>query len=154
MNFGYEGKAVVITGSSKGIGRETAEQMVKLGAKVMLVARGSDTLEKAKADISQYGEVDCIQADVTEEGASEKVINYTIDKFGRLDVLINNAGGSFAEPFESLEVSDWQQDIDLKLMPAVKMSRTALPHLKQNGGAILNLTAVLAKTPPASSLPT
>src|SRR5699024_9745757 len=62
--------------------------------------------------------------------------------------------GSFAEPFESLEVSDWQQDIDLKLMPAVKMSRTALPHLKQNGGAILNLTAVLAKTPPASSLPT
>lgn len=154
MNFGYEGKAVVITGSSKGIGRETAEQMVKLGASVMLVARGIQALEEAKDEISEYGAVDYIQADVTEAGAAEKIIKHTIDKFGRLDVLINNAGGSFAEPFESLEVSDWEQDIDLKLMSAVKMSKTALPHLRENGGAILNLTAVLAKTPPPSSLPT
>ncbi|HJG33397.1 MAG TPA: SDR family NAD(P)-dependent oxidoreductase, partial [Jeotgalicoccus aerolatus] len=66
MNFGYEGKAAVITGSSKGIGRETAEQMVKLGAKVMLVARGETALKEAADELSQYGEVAYIAQDITE----------------------------------------------------------------------------------------
>lgn len=154
MNFGYEGKAAVITGSSKGIGRKTAEQMVKLGAKVMLVARGEEDLVKAKEEISEHGEVDYVQADVTEEGAADKIIEHTVNKFGRVDILINNAGGSFAKPFEQVEISDWEHDIDLKLMAAVRVSKAALPYLKENGGAILNMTAVLGKTPPESSLPT
>lgn len=154
MDFGYEVKVVVITGSSKGIGRKTAEQMAGLGAKVMLVARGEEDLVKAKEEISHHGEVDYVQADVTEEGAADKIIGRTADRFGRIDVLINNAGGSFAKAFDQLEISDWEQDIDLKLMAAVKMSKAAMPYLKENGGAILNMTAVLGKTPPASSLPT
>lgn len=154
MDFGYEGKVAVITGSSKGIGRETAGQMVKLGAKVMLVARGEEDLIKAKDEISRHGQVDYVQMDVTEEGAADKIIESTVSKFGRIDVLINNAGGSFAKAFDQLEISGWEQDIDLKLMAAVKMSKAAMPYLKENGGAILNMTAVLGKTPPASSLPT
>lgn len=154
MDFGYEGKVAVITGSSKGIGRETAGQMVKLGAKVMLVARGEEDLIKAKDEISRHGQVDYVQMDVTEEGAADKIIESTVSKFGRIDVLINNAGGSFAKAFDQVEISGWEQDIDLKLMAAVKISKAALPHLKENGGAILNMTAVLGKTPPASSLPT
>ncbi|WP_017547806.1 SDR family NAD(P)-dependent oxidoreductase [Salinicoccus carnicancri] len=154
MDFGYEGKAVVITGSSKGIGRKTAEQMVKLGAKVMLVARGEEDLIKAKDEISRHGEVDYVQMDVTEEDAADKIIDATVSRFGRVDILINNAGGSFAKAFEDVEISDWEQDIDLKLMAAVRVSKAALPHLKENGGAILNMTAVLGKTPPPSSLPT
>ena len=154
MDFGYEGKVAVITGSSKGIGRKTAEQMVKLGAKVMLVARGEAGLKEAKEEISRFGEVDYVVADVKEDAAASQIVEQTVAKFGRLDVLINNAGGSFAKPFEEVSVSDWEQDLDLKLMAAVRISNAALPHLKKQGGAILNLTAVLGKTPPASSLPT
>lgn len=154
MDFGYEGKVAVITGSSKGIGRKTAEQMVKLGAKVMLVARGEAGLKEAKEEISRFGEVDYVVADVNEDAAASQIVEQTVEKFGRLDVLINNAGGSFAKPFEEVSVSDWEQDLDLKLMAAVRISNAALPHLKKQGGAILNLTAVLGKTPPASSLPT
>ena len=74
MNFGYEGKVAVITGSSKGIGRETAEQMVKLGAKVLLVARGEDALKEAVSELSEFGEADYIAQDITETGAGEKIV--------------------------------------------------------------------------------
>lgn len=154
MDFGYEGKAVVITGSSKGIGRQTALEMLKLGAKVMLVARGEDDLKTAKEELGRYGEVDYTVQDVTGDDAGERIVNSVIEKFGRLDVLINNAGGAFAEGFEDVEVGDWQNDLDLKLISAVKMSKAALPHLKKNGGVILNLTAVAGKNPGAGTLPT
>lgn len=154
MDFGYEGKVAVITGSSKGIGRETAGQLAALGAKVMLVARGEEELIRAREEISQHGEVDYIQMDVTAQDAADEIIDGTVSRFGRIDVLINNAGGSFAKPFDEVDIPDWEQDIDLKLMAAVKISKAALPYLKERGGAILNMTAVLGKTPPASSLPT
>lgn len=154
MDFGYKDKVVVITGSSKGIGRQTAEEMLKLGAKVMLVARGEEALEAAKKELSAHGEVESIVQDVTKADAGENIISAVIDKFGRLDVLVNNAGGAFTESFEDVEVSDWEGDLNLKLLAAVKMSKAALPHLKENGGAILNLTAVAGKAPGASTLPT
>ncbi|GAB3066340.1 SDR family NAD(P)-dependent oxidoreductase [Salinicoccus sesuvii] len=154
MEFGYQGKVVVITGSSKGIGRETAEQMVKLGAKVMLVARGEDKLAETKEALSAFGEVDYVVADVRKDDAATQIIEQAIERYGRLDVLVNNAGGSFAKSFEDISISDWEQDLDLKLLGAVRMSNAALPYLKKQGGAIVNLTAVLGKTPPASSLPT
>lgn len=154
MEFGYKDKVVVITGSSKGIGRQTAEEMLKLGAKVMLVARGEEALKASQKELSVHGEVEYIVQDVTKEDAGKNIISAVIDKFGRLDVLVNNAGGAFAESFEDVEVSDWEGDLNLKLLAAVKMSKAALPHLKENGGAILNLTAVAGKAPGASTLPT
>lgn len=154
MDFGYLGKAAVITGSSKGIGRETAEQMVKLGAKVMLVARGEEALKEAAAELREFGDVDYFAQDITESGAGEKIVEAVIEKYGRLDVLVNNAGSSFAKNFEDVELADWEEDIDLKVMAAVKMAKAALPHLKKQGGAILNLTAVMGKTPQPNSLPT
>src|SRR5699024_5413288 len=101
-----------------------------------------------------HGEVESIVQDVTKADAGENIISAVIDKFGRLDVLVNNAGGAFTESFEDVEVSDWEGDLNLKLLAAVKMSKAALPHLKENGGAILNLTAVAGKAPGASTLPT
>lgn len=154
MDFNYQGKVAVITGSSKGIGRETAEQMVKLGAEVLLVARGEDALKKAAEEISAHGDVAYIVQDITEKNAAEKIVERAVEKFGRLDVLVNNAGSSFAKSFEDIDIPDWEDDIDLKVMSAVKMSKAALPYLKENGGAILNLTAVMGKTPQANSLPT
>lgn len=155
MDFGYKGKAVVITGSSKGIGRQTAEEMVKLGAKVMLVARGEAELSKAADDLSEYGEVAYIVKDVREGDAGEAIVKATVGKFGRLDVVVNNAGGSFAESFEDLKAGDWQNDYDMKVASGVKVAQAALPYLKESDSAsILNLTAILGKAPAAGTLPT
>jgi len=157
MDLGIKDKVAIITGASKGIGLFTAIQLVKEGAKVAIAARNEDTLEEAKAFIlEQTGEeVLTISTDVSKEEECKRLIEETVGHFGQLNILINNAGTSSANSFEDVETELWRSDLDLKLFGAIHCSKFALPYLKeQNGGSIVNLTAVLAKTPPASSLPT
>lgn len=155
MNFGYKEKVAVITGSSRGIGRQTAEEMLKLGAKVMLVARGKEDLNQAIQELSSYGEVSGVIKDVQDKDSGEVIVKETVKRFGQLDIVVNNAGGSFAESFEDVDLPDWQNDIDLKLSAAVKLSKAALPYLKESQhGCILNLTAISGKAPAANTSPT
>lgn len=156
MNLGLEGKAAIITGGSKGIGLHTALMLAEEGANVAIVARGEAELEQAAAQImARTGkEALVIQGDVTSAEDVERAVNRTVEAFGRLDILVNNAGTSAAAPFQSVELDKWEQDLDLKLFGAIRFSRAALPHLRQRGGAIVNVTASAAKTPGASSLPT
>lgn len=155
MNFGYEGKVAVITGSSKGIGRQTAEEMLKLGAKVMLVARGEEDLAKTAETLGEFGEVSYVVKDVKDENAGEVIVEAAVSRFGQLDIVVNNAGGAFAEPFENVKLEDWQDDLNLKLSSTIKVSKASLPYLKEsNGASILNLTAIAGKTPAASTSPT
>lgn len=155
MDFGYTGKVAVITGSSKGIGRKTAEEMLKLGAKVMLVARNEGNLIKAKESLSEFGEVEYVVKDVSDSDAGDEIVGAVVSAFGKLDIVVNNAGGAFAENFEDVETNDWQGDFDLKVFSAVKMVKAALPYLKESDGAsVLNLTAVAGKAPAANTSPT
>ncbi|RST72038.1 glucose 1-dehydrogenase [Siminovitchia acidinfaciens] len=157
MELGLAGKVALITGSSRGIGLETALFLVREGAKVTICARNEDRLKEAAAHIlEQTGkEVFYIAADVTKEEDCQKAVASTVKKYGRLDILVNNAGTSQAHPFEKVDADLWQQDLDLKLFGAIHCSRSAIPHMREaGGGAIVNVTAVLGKTPPASSLPT
>ncbi|KGR74814.1 SDR family NAD(P)-dependent oxidoreductase [Ureibacillus sinduriensis] len=157
MELGLKNKVAVITGASKGIGLYTALQLVKEGAKVAIAARHNDTLEEAKAFIrEQTGEeILTVSADVSIEKECERLIEEVVAHFGKLNIVINNAGTSSANSFEDVETDLWHSDLNLKLFGAIHCSKFALPYLKeQNGGSIINLTAVLAKTPPAQSLPT
>ena len=157
MELGLKGKVAIITGSSKGIGLETALLLVKEGAKVTICARNTDALKAAAARIFEETgtEVHYIETDVMKEEACERLVASTVEKYGRLDIVINNAGTSSAKPFEKVETDLWQQDLDLKLFGAIHCSRYAIPHMREvGGGAIINVTAAIAKTPPASSLPT
>ncbi|SES25786.1 SDR family NAD(P)-dependent oxidoreductase [Psychrobacillus sp. OK032] len=157
MNLGLEGKVALITGSSKGIGMETALLLVKEGAKVTICARNGNRLKEAAAYIfEQTGkEVLYIETDVTKEEDCKRVVTSTVEQYGRLDILVNNAGTSQARPFEEVGTELWQQDLDLKLFGAIHCSRYVLPYMRQvGGGAIINVTAAIGKTPPASSLPT
>ncbi len=156
MELGLKGKVAVITGSSKGIGYYTAMQLVKEGAKVVLCARGEKQLQVAAGCIkNETGEeVLIVPTDITKEKDCKYLIERAVEHFGRLDILINNAGTASANPFESVSSELWQADVDLKVFGAVNCSKYAVPHLRKvGGGAIVNVTAVMAKTPPASSLP-
>lgn len=157
MDLGLKDKVAIITGASKGIGLYTALQLVKEGAKVVIAARTASTLKEAKAFIQQQTgqEILTIPCDVSKEEDCKRLIEETVQHYGKLNILINNAGTSSANSFEDVDTELWHTDLNLKLFGAIHCSKYALPHFKeQKGGAILNLTAVLAKTPPASSLPT
>ncbi|MFJ8235996.1 SDR family NAD(P)-dependent oxidoreductase [Ureibacillus sp. NPDC094379] len=157
MDLGLKDKVAVITGASKGIGLYSALQLVKEGAKVAIAARDEETLKEAQQFIEQQtGEnILTISADVSTEEECKRVIEKTVKHFGQLNIVINNVGTSSANSFEDVETELWHSDLNLKLFSAIHCSKYALPYLKeQKGGAILNVTAVLAKTPPASSLPT
>jgi NAD(P)-dependent dehydrogenase (short-subunit alcohol dehydrogenase family) len=157
MNLGLEAKVALITGASKGIGLETALSLTKEGANVAICARNEEQLKIAATHILEKTGVQVlpIQADMTKQEDCKRAVQQTYEHFGRLDILINNAGTSAAHPFEEVDTDLWQQDLDLKLFGAINCSKHATEFMRQNGGgSIVNVTAVLAKTPPASSLPT
>ncbi|WP_428910244.1 SDR family NAD(P)-dependent oxidoreductase [Niallia sp. Krafla_26] len=157
MELGLTGKVALITGSSKGIGLKTALYLVSEGAQVTICARNTDRLTEAASYIYQQTgkEVFYIECDVTKEADCQNVVSATIEKYGRLDILVNNAGTSQAQPFDNVSTELWKQDLDLKLFGAIHCSRYAVPFMKKvGGGAIINVTAAIGKTPPESSLPT
>lgn len=157
MELGLRGKVVLVTGGSKGIGLYSALQFVTEGAEVAIAARSKEGLAAAKSFIRDSTGVDVftVSADISKEEDCKRLIDETVAHYGKLDILINNAGTSSANSFEDVEAALWQSDLDLKLFGAIHTSKFAVAHMKAAGqGAIVNLSAVLAKTPPADSLPT
>ncbi|WP_209121104.1 SDR family NAD(P)-dependent oxidoreductase [Alkalihalobacillus sp. BA299] len=157
MDLGLSGKVAMITGGSKGIGLETALQLAYEGTKIAIIARNENNLHKAANDITERtgAEVLPIQADVSKEDDCKHAVEKAAEHFGRLDILINNAGTANAKPFELVDTALWKEDLDLKLFGAIYCSRYALPFMKKvGGGSIVNITTSSAKTPPASGLPT
>jgi len=156
MELGLKGKKALITGGSKGIGLATAVRLILEGADVAICARSKEGLDEADAIIRERtgrGAL-LIQADVSTREGCERAVAETVQAYGGLDILINNAGTSAARPFEDISPEEWAGDLDLKLHAAINCSRAAIPHMKRaGGGAIVNVTASRAKTPGASSMP-
>lgn len=156
MDLGLNSKVAIITGGTKGIGLYTARQLLLEGALVTICGRNEGALTEAntflKAETGK--EALAIVADVTNKEQCENLIDQTAKTYGNIDILINNAGSTSAHSFENVSIEMWKQDLDLKLFGAIHCSQAVLPYLKKNGGAIVNVTAVIAKTPSANSLPT
>ena len=117
MDLGLTGKVAIITGGSQGIGKATASAMAAEGALVVICARRLDILAGAAEDIKilTNGEILPVQADVTEPTQTKKLVEKTINTYGRLDILVNNAGTRATSHFSDLNDEDWQNDLDLKL---------------------------------------
>ena len=156
MELGLKGKTAIVTGGTQGIGLATARTLAKEGASVAIVARGRERLDAVAAEIrAAGGKVAAIAADVGKAGDCARVVQETLAAFGRLDLLVNNAGTSATGAFDSVSDEAWQADFDLKLFAAIRLVRLAVPEMKkQGGGAIVNVTNIGAKQPRAKSMPT
>lgn len=157
MDLGLHGKVAIVTGGSQGIGRATAQSLGREGAQVVVCGRRADALEHAAADIAEStgAHIVAVPADVTQAADIARLVETTVDRFGRLDILVNNAGRSSAMPFEEVGDDAWQADLDLKLFGAVRSIRAAVPHLRAaGGGSIVNILNLGAKAPGARSMPT
>lgn len=155
MQLGLEDKVALVTGGSEGIGFATAKVLTEHGASVVIAARREDVLRRAAEQLTAAGgKVLPVVADVTKPDDIRQLVQKAVQHFGRLDILINNAGTGRAAHFESVDDETWEADLNLKLHAAIRTSRAALPHLKQRGGRIVNVTTWAGKQPGAKSLPT
>jgi NAD(P)-dependent dehydrogenase (short-subunit alcohol dehydrogenase family) len=159
LDLGLTGKVAIVTGGSEGLGKATAERFVSEGVRVAICARRKDVLDKAADEIrgkaANGGEVLARAADVTRSEDVEAVVAGTVAQWGGVDILVNNAGTSSAAGFEKVDDKTWQDDIDLKLMAAIRFCRLVIPIMKQRGGGrIVNVTTVGGKAPAPRALPT
>ena len=151
MDLGIRGKVALVTASSKGLGKASALALAREGAKVVITARGEDTLAKAREEIEAAvgaGSVHAIAADITHPSAPATVVRQTIDTFGSLDILVPNAGGP--PPGRALEIDDAQIQaaVNANLTTSVRLVREALPALRSGRqGRICCITSYTIKQP-------
>jgi 3-oxoacyl-[acyl-carrier protein] reductase len=147
MDLGLRDKVALVTGASRGIGRAIALELAREGCRMGLCARGPEALDGAATDVRALGrEAVAVVADVTTERGVRDAVDGTVAAFGRLDVLVNNVGGSTGGSFQESSVEDWQRAIDLNLLPAVRASRLAVPHMRAaGGGAIVNVASIYGR---------
>jgi len=139
-----------VTGASRGIGRATAVALAEEGAALLLLARGEDGLEQAAAACREAGahEVHTLTVDITDADAGERVASDCLERLGRIDVLVNNAGTSTARPLEELTDDDWQAQWELSVMAPMRLMRAVAPVMADGGwGRIVNVCSSSGKRP-------
>ncbi|NEE04441.1 SDR family oxidoreductase [Phytoactinopolyspora halotolerans] len=147
----FVGRVAFVTGAAHGIGRAVVERLHAEGAAVALADVDVEAAETAAREVAASGgdvggdsSVQVVACDVTETSSVHTAVAAVLERFGRLDVLVNNAGGSFAAEFEDLDDEDWRRIVDLNLQGAVRCIQAALPHLLASpvGGSIVSVGSV------------
>jgi NAD(P)-dependent dehydrogenase (short-subunit alcohol dehydrogenase family) len=141
---GLDGKVVLITGGSRGIGAGIARGMAREGASVVISARPSAKLEETAAELERSGAtVLAVAADVTDEAQVERLFAAAMERFGRLDVLVNNAGAFDGGPIDELSAEAWNKVIGVNLTGPFLCTRAAFRIMKaQGGGRIINVASI------------
>lgn len=150
MNLGLSDKSVLVCASSSGLGKATALEFAREGARVMLCSRRESELQRAAADIKAAtgNEPRTTVVDVTKPADVTRVVDATVAAFGGLFALINNSGGPPAGTFDQFDDAAWQSAFELNLLSYIRTTRAALPHLrKAGGGRIVNFTSSSVKSP-------
>jgi len=139
----FTGQAGIVTGAGSGIGRCTAHELAALGAQVALIGRKAEKLEAVAREIADAGgSARCYTADIREEDRVAEVIRTVLADVGRIDFLVNNAGGQFSSPLEKISAKGWDAVVRTNLSGGFLMAREAYTQwMKQNGGAIVNMIA-------------
>jgi NAD(P)-dependent dehydrogenase (short-subunit alcohol dehydrogenase family) len=154
MDLELSGKVVLITGGTDGLGLALAQRLVHEHALVAVCGRDEGKLAAAVSRLeSSGGDVLGMRADVGKAADIDSFVKTAVDRWGRIDGVVHNAGRSAAGPLESNDDAVWEDDFQLKLMGAVRLTRAALPHLRVNGGAAVFTLAMAAKAPGPASAP-
>ena len=157
MEVRLDGHTAIITGASKGLGLAMAKEFAASGANVAILARNRDLLAEAQAIASEgaSGRVETFSCDVSKADDVSRTFEAVIKTFKHVDILINNAGISRAMPSEQITDELWQEDLDLKLFAAIRLSRLVWPGMKaRKWGRIINVLNTGAKAPRANGAPT
>jgi 3-oxoacyl-[acyl-carrier protein] reductase len=153
VNLGLEGRACVVTGASRGIGRATARTLCAEGAKVLLVARTEEQLLEAADECAAAGEeaggrAESLSADLNEPESAATVVAEAEQRFGQLDVLVNNAGTARRHDLEEVPDEDWYAAWELNVMAPMRLMRAAVPGMRERGwGRVVNVSSSSGKRP-------
>lgn len=156
MDLGLAGRSCVVTGASRGIGRETSKLLCAEGAKVLLVARSEERVaaaaeEAAAAGAGAGGKAAHLTLDVTGDDAGERMLAAATDRFGALDVLVNNAGSAQWRDLDDVPDEDWRAQYELNVMAPLRAMRAAAPAMAVRGwGRIVNVCSTAGKRPSAA----
>ena len=142
--FSVAGQTAIVTGASQGIGRTIAEQFAADGANVVVCSRRQEKVDEVAAGIDdrEGGEALAVECDVTDREAVEALVEATVEEFGGLDCLVNNAGASFMAPFEEISPNGWSTIVEINLAGTYHCIQAAGDHLADGGGTVINLSSV------------
>lgn len=145
-----KGKTVIVTGSSRGIGRAIALRLALDGASVVVCARTAVALNEAVVEIQSAGGVAAALAlDLREADAGARVVDFALKTYGGLDIIVNNAGATRRGEFVKLNDEDWLDSFALKFFGAVRLTRAAWPHLQKSKGSVVFISGAGGRTPGA-----
>ena len=146
--YDFENKVVLITGGSRGLGLVLARQLAERGALIGLLARDALELARARQTIATQSLVQILPADVTAPSQVEQAVNTLVRRFGRIDIVINNAGQILSAPFEDTTDADFNSLLDVHFWGTLHVTRAALPYLPRNGDArIVNICSIGSRIP-------
>ena len=147
MDLGLKGKVALVTGASRGIGRSIALGLAGEGCRVAICARGAERLQHTAEEIRALGaDVLAVPTDVTDPSALDGFVAGAAERFGGIDVLVNNAGGGGKDTFVETADADWDAALDLTLWPAIRASRLVVPHLeRRGGGSIVMISSIYGR---------
>jgi 3-oxoacyl-[acyl-carrier protein] reductase len=143
--FSVDGDVAIVTGSSSGIGRVIAERFADDGVDVVVCSREMDNVEPVADGIEESdrpGSAHAVECDVTDRDAVDALVEATVEAFGGVDVLVNNAGASFMAGFDDISENGWETIVDINLTGTYHCTQAAGPHLKDAGGSVINLSSV------------
>jgi 3-oxoacyl-[acyl-carrier protein] reductase len=144
VNLGLEGRVALVGGASRGLGRAVAEELAAEGASVALCAREPESLRTTADELGALA----LPADLAAEGEPRRVVDACAAHFGRLDIVVANAGGPPPGGFESFDADDWRRATALVLASTVELATAAVPHMRRGGwGRILCVTSITAERP-------
>ena len=156
MDLGLSGRVCVVTGASRGIGRETARLLCAEGARVLLVARSEEAVVEAAdsciaAGSEAGGSAESLTCDVTDPDAAERILAAAEERFGPAEVIVNNAGTAKWRDLDDVPDSDWYAAWELNVMAPMRLMRAATPGMRQRGwGRVVNVSSSAGKRPSAS----
>src|SRR5262249_5744627 len=153
MDLGIRGRACVVTGASRGIGLATARMLCAEGADVLLVARSEGPLVEAADECASAGEgrAASLAMDITDADAAARIVREASERFGQLDVLVNNAGTARWRDLDDVPDDDWYAAWDLNVMAPMRLMRAAAPPMRDRGwGRIVNVSSTAGKRPPGA----